>query len=70
MSDADILKSFEVKKLAYLILVGINGSWIYEALHEQLKDEEFCKNIVDNYWCWDGGHTTAIVGYARDINWK
>lgn len=38
-----------IKDKAYFIIVGMNGSWLYDALYPQIKDEEFCKRIVVNF---------------------
>lgn len=43
------LDDYNVFGQAYFIVVGLNGSWMYDALYEQLKDEEFCKKIVGEY---------------------
>jgi hypothetical protein len=34
---------------AYCIIVGFNGSWIYNALHEHMDDVIFCTKIVEAY---------------------
>jgi hypothetical protein len=41
--------SQSIKDQAYYIVVGFCGSWMHEALFEQMQDEEFCKNIVEKY---------------------
>jgi len=38
-----------VKDKAYFIIVGMNGSWLYDALYPQIEDEEFCQRIVDKF---------------------
>ena len=43
------LEDMSVTDQAYNIAVGLNGSWMYDALHVQLKEEEFCKQFVE---CW------------------
>ena len=44
------LKDYNVFGQAYFILVQSNGSWIYDALHKELQDEQFCKRIVEHFW--------------------
>lgn len=41
--------SLSIKDKAYFILVGINGSWLYNSLFPHIESEEFCKQIVDNF---------------------
>jgi hypothetical protein len=43
------LSDLSVQDQAYYILVAINGSWIYNALHARLKDEALCAEIVREF---------------------
>ena len=43
------LKNLSIKDQAYYILEALNGSWIVEALWDQLQNEVICKSIIDNY---------------------
>lgn len=39
---------------AYFIIVGLNGSWLYNAMYKWMEVEANCQSIVDNYkadWC-------------------
>jgi hypothetical protein len=38
-----------IKDKAYFIVVGINGSWLWNSMYPHVDTEEFCKSIVDNF---------------------
>lgn len=38
-----------VKDQAYYIMVGVSGSWLYEALHPRCEDEKWCVQFVSLY---------------------
>jgi hypothetical protein len=38
-----------IKDKAYFIVVGINGSWLYNSLYPYIEEEYFCKNIVEHF---------------------
>ena len=67
MNDKQFIKSFTIKQQAYLIVVGLTGSWMYDATHKQLKEEEYCQSIVDQYWSnYANCSLGTIALYARD----
>jgi hypothetical protein len=43
------LQDLSIKNQAYFIIVGLNGSWLYNALYPHIEQEEFCAKIVDNF---------------------
>lgn len=68
MSDEQLIKGFSVKDQAYLIVVGLTGSWMYDATRAQLKDEVYCKEIVEQYWANYGDQSLSeIAMYCSDI---
>lgn len=45
-----------VKLQAYFIMVGLSGSWMFDATYPQNQDELWCKNWVQHYtdvYGWD-----------------
>jgi hypothetical protein len=64
------LWSLPIKDQAYYILVGINGSWIYNALFDDMEEDEgFCMRIVEAYRednCDENGNPTPIVQQHLD----
>ena len=34
---------------AYFIMIGIEGSWLWEATYPQCEDEAWCKNFVKEF---------------------
>lgn len=67
MNDKQFIKSFGVKEQAYLILVGLNGSWIYEATHKELEQEDYCQRIVDQFWSnYAESMLSEVAVYAQD----
>lgn len=67
MNDKQLLKSFTVKEQAYLIIVGLTGSWMYDATHKELENEEYCQRIVEEFWCnYAEGSLSTIAMYAHD----
>lgn len=67
MNDKQFIKSFTIKEQAYLIVVGLTGSWMYNATHVELEDEKYCQRIVDQFWSDYGDSSLGDVAmYARD----
>ena len=48
------LEELSIKDQAYYIMVGLEGSWLYNALHKQAEDETWCVEFVAQ-WKEDGG---------------
>lgn len=46
---SSIVKKLGIKEAAYHLVTGINGSWIYNALHKEMEGESFCANLVNSY---------------------
>lgn len=55
-----------VKDQAYFILIGVNGSWIYEILHKQLEDKEFCKQVVEYFVADYGWNSPPVQNHIDD----
>ena len=67
MNDEQLIKSFTIKQQAYLIVVGLTGSWMYDATHKELESEEYCQRIVDQYWLNNGSSSLSDIAlYVRD----
>ena len=49
-SKKDVIKLKDIqciKDQAYFIMVGLNGSWLYNACYPSTEDEAWCKNFVN-----------------------
>ena len=67
MNDKQFIKSFTIKEQAYLIVVGLTGSWMYDATYKELEQEEYCQNIVDQYFSnYAEQSLNQIALYAKD----
>ena len=49
-SKKDVIKLKDIpciKDQAYFIMVGLEGSWLYNACYPSVEDEAWCKNFVN-----------------------
>ena len=63
------LQDLSIKWQAYYIIVGLNGSWLYDALYPQIEEEEFCAKIVSNFlgvYAYEDCVTNGINAYIND----
>ena len=49
MTISNALKTMPVETLAYHIVVGVNGSWLYNALHKYIDNPAVAQSIIDEY---------------------
>lgn len=38
--------TLSVREQAYLIVVALQGSWMYDVMYDQLEDEQFCQKLI------------------------
>jgi hypothetical protein len=70
------LQDLSIKWQAYFIIVGLNGSWLYNALYPQIEEEWFCAKIVENFlndYDYDDCETNGInmhinESYSTSVN--
>ena len=43
------LKNLSVIDQAYYIMVGLNGSWLYNSTSPSNKDKKWCENFVNGF---------------------
>lgn len=49
-----------IKDQAYFIMVGTEGSWLFEATYPSNQDEKWCKRFVDTYVEENGWDDKAV----------
>ena len=63
------LQDLSIRHQAYFIIVGLNGSWLYNALYPHIEEEEFCAKIVSEFlgdYAYEDCVTNGIDAYVND----
>ena len=62
-----LYRELPIKDKAYFILIGLSGSWLYDALYPHIEDADWCKKFVTEFEdnCGDG--SKSWHGHAAQI---
>ena len=55
------LKDLSIRYQAYYIITGLNGSWLYNAMHKELENEVYCMRLVNQYYMNECVGTTEQI---------